>query len=300
MPASAAPAVIELAFDPVLRLGQAGVRWETLGIAGAVLVALVAAALAAGRTPGVGDVGHLRRDDLLFVVLGATAGAVIGGRLGYVLLHLDYYSTNAASIVDTASGGFEVSLGVVGGTLAGLVVAAMLEGGVSRWSHAAAIPVVVGLALGKAALALGGTGQGAPTDVSWATAYAGPGPWGSLAPSVPSHPSQLYEALAYALAASALAGLAAGGAFARRDGRALAVALALVAVVRFAVAFTWRDQALLGPFGAEHALALVVFVLGGALWLAFGRVASSAGAGVEPRWPEPGIAERWREARPGR
>ena len=68
---------------------------------------------------------------------------------------------------------------------------------VGRWLHIAALPVLVvdrrrqardgpWRLAGRASRALG----------DWATAYLGPGPWGSLAPAVPSHPSQAYEGLA--------------------------------------------------------------------------------------------------------
>ena len=58
------------------------------------------------------------------------------------------------------------------------------------------LPLLFGLAAGKLTMVLGGDGQGVPWDGLWATAYLGPGPWLSLAPDVPSHPSQVYEALA--------------------------------------------------------------------------------------------------------
>ena len=45
-------------------------------------------------------------------------------------------------------------------------------------------------------MVLGGTGQGQPWLGDWATAYLGEGPWGSLAPALPSHPSQAYEGIA--------------------------------------------------------------------------------------------------------
>ena len=35
----------------------------------------------------------LRADDLIFIAVGVVPGAVIGGRIGYGLLHLDYYAT---------------------------------------------------------------------------------------------------------------------------------------------------------------------------------------------------------------
>ena len=48
-------AAIVFDFDPYLRLGDRAVRWETLAIAAAVLVGILAAALIAGRTPGHGQ-----------------------------------------------------------------------------------------------------------------------------------------------------------------------------------------------------------------------------------------------------
>jgi phosphatidylglycerol---prolipoprotein diacylglyceryl transferase len=259
------PAVVVLSFDPVLEVGRIAIRWETLGIALATLLGLVVAALIAGRTPRLVQPGHLRRDDLLFVVLGATPGAVVGGRIGYVLLHLDWYSANPRLVLDAASGGFELSLAVAGGVLTGLIVVRILEGTTGPWSFAAALPILLVAAGGKVATALGGTGQGAASDAAWATAYAGPGPWGSLAPSVPSLPSQLVEAVLMGLVLVLLA-IAVGTGRVGRDGRLLGAALIGFALVRALVAFGWRDAAVVGPFRAEHALALVPFAMGVACW----------------------------------
>ena len=57
-------------------------------------------------------------------------------------------------------GGFELSLAVVGGTLSGAVVAALLGAPVGRWLHAAILPLLVALGAGKVAMMLGGDGQG--------------------------------------------------------------------------------------------------------------------------------------------
>jgi prolipoprotein diacylglyceryltransferase len=104
-------------------------------------------------------------------------------------------------------------------------------------------------------------GQGLPADTAWATAYVGPGPWASLAPEIASHPSQVYEAIATTLVI-VLIGLGLRlGAFGRRDGAALLTGVALWAIARGVVAFTWRDAAVAGPFRAEH-LVLAVVVVG--------------------------------------
>jgi prolipoprotein diacylglyceryltransferase len=295
VPASVPPAVISFTFDPVLRLGQVALRWDSVGIALAILLALTAAALIAGQTPREGGGARLRRDDLLFVALGATPGAVAGGRLGYVLLHLDYYAAHPEAIGDPAGGGLELSLGVVGGVLTGLAVASLLDGSAGRWAHVAAVPLVAGLALGKAALALGGAGQGAPSDAAWATAYLGDRPWASVAAAVPSYPAQLFEAAGYAVALLVLAGIAAAGIGARRDGRLLAIALVFVALVRAAVAFTWRDAPIVGPLRTEHVLALVPFVVGLAGWVALARAARRADRRAgDLDWPDAAVATGWR------
>ena len=149
---------------------------------------------AAGRLASDEGPNHLRADDLLFIAVAAIPGAVAGGRLGYYLLHLDYYQAHPGAIFDISQGGFELSLAVVGGTLSAAIVAALLGAPVGRWMHALIVPLLLALAAGKAAMVLGGDGQGVPWDGNLATAYLGPGPWGSLAPAVPSHAAQAYEA----------------------------------------------------------------------------------------------------------
>ena len=114
------------------------------------------------------------------------------------------------------------------------------------------------LAAGKAVGVLGATGQGSTSDLSWATAYSGAGPWGSLAADLPSHPSQVYEAILVAIAIVVLLAASRIGVIARRDGAALYLALGLWAVARFVVAFTWRDPATVGPLNVEQVQLLFV------------------------------------------
>ena len=266
-------AVITFSFDPLVRLGDWSVRWETVGIAAAILLALVIAALIAGRVPvplpGAGpdlQFGHLRRDDILYIAVGIVPGAVIGGRIAYVALHLDYFGRFPATIVDPATGGLALSGAVVLGALTGGLVARLFDGPIGRWYWVAVVPMLLALSLGKAANVLGGTGQGLPSTLDQATRYLGSGPWGSLGPDVPSIPAQAYEAIGVAVLLGLIAAGWLLGAFGSRDGRAFAVALGGWAVVRFGVAATWRDPTVLGPLRAEQlidigivAIAVVVY-----------------------------------------
>ncbi len=137
-------------------------------------------------------------------------------------------------------------------------------------------------------MALGGAGQGAPTDAPWATQYAGPGPWGSLAADVPSHPSQLLEAAATGLVLVLVMGLGAAGAFGQRDGRAWLAAVGGWAAVRVIVASTWRDPTVLGPLRAGQLLALAIVLGCGLAWWAVGRrpVDAWTEEAAEPPWPD--------------
>lgn len=265
-------AAIAFDFDPYLRLGDRAVRLETLAVALAVFAGLAAAALLAGRMPAddapIGEDTqkpaerdgrwHLRRDDLLFIALGAVLGAVVGARAGYGLLHADYFATDWRALLDPAQGSLELTLGVAGGTLTGIYVAALLDAPVSRWLHVAIGPLLLTLGLGKLAQALGGSGQGAPADVAWATAYLPPGPWGSAGAEIAAHPAQLYEAAMALVVGIVVVILGRATPLRRADGRIYAVGIGLWALGRGLVASTWRDPAALGPLNAEQLICLAV------------------------------------------
>ena len=316
-PLSPVLAVIELTFSPVVSIGGIDVRLETVALAVVIFVGLVIAALMARRTPvdldrapGAidedGEPNHLRADDLLYLVVGALPGAVIGGRIGYVLLHLDYYTANPNAILDIGQGGLELALAVVGGTLSAAVVATMLGGSLGRWMHALILPVLLAIGAGKLAMALGGSGQGVPWDGAYATAYLGPGPWGSLAPEIPSHAAQVYEGAATFVVVFVLVLVLTAGAFSRRAGGLFLLGIALWALARAGVATLWRDPAVVGPLNMGQVIALSV--AGGALLMLLATVVAArrhaghssvssgadvpSGAGGDrtavPDWPDPG------------
>jgi phosphatidylglycerol:prolipoprotein diacylglycerol transferase len=266
------PAVIDLAFDPVVGIGGLEVRAQTVLLAVILLAGLLLGARIGHLTPQPGPYvppPPLRLDDIPFLVLGIVPGAVIGGRLEYVLIHLDYYLANPEVVVDPAQGGLGLALAVVGGIVGGVVIARLVGAPAGRWMHAGVLPLLFVLAAGKLASLVSGEGQGLPSDLAWATTYAGPGPWASLAPGVASHPSQAYEAIATTLVIL-LIGLGLRlGAFGRRDGAALLTGVGLWGIARGVVAFSWRDAAVAGPFRAEHLVLAVVIggCIGGLLRL---------------------------------
>ena len=257
--------VITISYNPVLPLSDtASVRFETVALAVVLLCGLVLAARIGSITPAVGPyvpAPGLRVDDLVFIVVGAVPGAIVGGRLGYVLDHLEFYRAHSSAILDPAQGGLTLTLAVPLGFLTAAAIARLLGAPVGRWMHAVALPVLFVLGAGKLVGVLGATGQGALSDLPWATAYEGPGPWGVIAPQLPSHPAQVYEAILVGLAIVGVWLASRLEVVARRDGAALWVAIGLWAIARVLVAFTWRDPAVAGPLRMDQLLALGVLLL---------------------------------------
>jgi prolipoprotein diacylglyceryltransferase len=282
-------AAIAFDFDPLLRLGDGlVVRWQTVALAAVIAACLVAAGILARRT-------SLRVDDLLYLAVGAVPGAVIGGRLGQLAIVPEAFAAGPLSLLDPAIGGLELGLGVVGGVLTAAYVGRLLGAPVGRWATTLAVPLLIAIGGGKLAMALGGSGQGTPLDGAWATAYLGPGPWGSLGPSLPSHPAQLYEGFATLILALVVVLGGIGFGSHSHNGRLLLVGLGGWAAIRAAVSVTWRDPAVLGPFPVGGVLAIGI-VVGAAVVLVVATVwsgrrmrarASGIDGGDGPSWPDP-------------
>lgn len=287
------PDLIRFDFDPTVAPFGLSIRLETLALCGVIFMVLLLIALRAGRAPLAevpiiteargprGSDGRLRRDDLILIAFGVVPGAVVGGRLSYVLIHLDYYLANPGAIFDPGQGGLGLTLAVVMGILSGLAVARLLSAPVERWLHVAAVPVLLGLGFGKLSLLYGGAGQGSYSDSPLATSYVGSGPWGSLNPGFPALPSQAIEGVLVLLGAAVVMlvppllrlRLRPWGRFVRpgwsprrewwllSGSNGFAAVIALWIVTRFAAAFTWRDARILGPFNTEQIVLLVVLML---------------------------------------
>ena len=278
--------VITFTFDPLVTLpGEFVVRWQTIGLAAVLLGALVVAAVI-GRRVG------LRADDLLSIAVGAVPGAVIAGRLGYALAHPAAFA-GPASLLDPVIPGLDLGLAVVGGILTAAYVASLLGSPIGRWAQTLALPLLIAIGAGKSTLILAGSGQGLPFEGTWATAFLGPGPWGSLAPELPSHPAQAYEGIGTLGVALALAVIALAGGWRRPDGRLLLVGLAGWSLVRAAASTTWRDPVSVGSLPTAGWLAIGIAVGSVVLLIALTVVARRSTSAPTPGptdgidWPDP-------------
>ena len=278
-------AVLTFGFDPVAHpFGDVAVRWGVIALAGVLIASLLITGVLARAA-------RLRVDDLAFIAIGAVPGAVVGGRLGYAFLHWDYFGSHSSAITDPAVGSLELGLGVLGGLLTAGYVARLLGAPVGRWLHVAGGPLLFGLGAGKLSEVLTGSGQGAPSNAAWATAYSGPGPWGSLAPALPSLPSQAFEGIATLVLLTGLTLVLMAGVFERSDGRACFLGLGAWALLRAAISTSWRDEpvALGLNAGALIAILVVLVSTAGFAWFAAiaPRLEERAVRAAEVRWADP-------------
>jgi len=200
---------------------------------------------------------------------------------------LPYYRAQPLALLDPAQGGLSLLGAVIGGTITGLFIAALL-GPALRWLDMASTSLLLAVGLGKLSMLLLGAGQGQFWTGPWAVAFLGDGPWLSPSPQVPAHPVQVYEGLWALLGIVAVLAVHAGPLLGRlparvrqlgtwadnrealglpvargrlRFGYAYLLAVAWWLVGRFAIGFLSRDDQVVGPLDTEQVAALVVLAL---------------------------------------
>lgn len=132
-------------------------------------------------------------DDLLYdLVVAAIALGVLGARLTYVALNWQSYRTNLISIpMIWADGGLSFHGAIFGGILAVLWLSRRYKVSFWRVMDAVAPSLALGHAIGRIGCLLNGCCYGLPTTVPWGVQFHNP----DLGiETLPSHPTQLYEA----------------------------------------------------------------------------------------------------------
>ncbi len=184
--------------DPVLlQIGPFALRWYALAyIAGLVLGWLYVRNIAAAQPADKSIMSKKDADDIL---LWATLGVVLGGRLGYVIFYKPgYFLANPLEILQLWQGGMAFH-----GGLLGVVVAVALFSRARKLRFLSIGDVCccvapLGLFFGRIANFINGELWGRASDVSWAMVFPGD------PLKLPRHPSQLYEALLEGLVLFAL------------------------------------------------------------------------------------------------
>ncbi len=165
-------------------IGPFDVRWYGI----AYLVGFVVGGLLLFRYARRWGLG-MSTDDALNVVTGICLGAVLGGRLGYVLFYgAGYYLANPLSIFALNEGGMSFHGGLIGAVVGGSIACRVSGMSVLTMCDLGVCVAPVGLFLGRCANFVNGELWGKETDLPWGVMFETGG-------NVYRHPTQLYEAV---------------------------------------------------------------------------------------------------------
>ena len=184
--------------DPIaFQLGPIVIRWYALAYIAGLLLGWRYAIYLTRFPPQAVTARHL--DDLL---VWATLGIVVGGRLGYVFFYQpSYFLANPVEIPQMWKGGMSFHGGLLGLTVASWLFARRNGIGTLMLFDILAAVGPIGLFFGRIANFINGELWGRVTDAPWGVVFPRGGP-------MPRHPSQLYEAgmegLALAIVAAVL------------------------------------------------------------------------------------------------
>ncbi len=170
-------------FDPVaIKIGPLGIHWYGLMYIVGFIGGWWLGVYRAGR-PGSGWHKQEISDLLVYVAL----GAVLGGRLGYVLFYSPgHYLTHPLEILQIWKGGMSFHGGLIGVLASMVFYARKTQRSWFAVTDFIAPLVPVGLGAGRVGNFINHELWGRVTDLPWGMVFRGAGP-------EPRHPSQLYE-----------------------------------------------------------------------------------------------------------
>ena len=248
-------------FDPIaFSLGPLAVRWYGLMylVAFAAFFLLGRARIRAGAPSVPPRFGARELEDLLFW---GALGAVLGGRLGYVLFYKPgYYLAHPLETLAVWQGGMSFHGGLLG-VLAAVALFAHRRGWHFLQLGDFIAPLVpLGLAAGRLGNFINGELWGRPTDVPWAVVFP-------QVDGLPRHPSQLYQFAGEGLLLFAVLWLY--SARPRPLGAVSGVFLIGYGLLRFLAEFARQPDAFLGilGFGLTMGQWLCLPMIAAGIWL---------------------------------
>lgn len=189
----------DLGVGPVaFKIGSFPIRWYSLGYLVGILLGywLLIKMI---KKPG-SPMSREHADDM---ILYATLGIILGGRLGYILFYQPSIVQNPVDIFKLWEGGMSLHGGTIGTIFAIWLFTRKHKLNFLRVCDYIACTIPFGLFLVRLANFVNGELWGRETDVSWAIRFPEM-VLGSLVLGPPRHPSQLYEAVLEGLVMAAI------------------------------------------------------------------------------------------------
>jgi phosphatidylglycerol:prolipoprotein diacylglycerol transferase len=175
--------MIEIGIDRIaFSIGNIDVGWYGIMVALAVVTVVTWALISVKRNP------RLTYNLVVNAALVGIPSGVILSRLLHVFEYWDYFMQHPSEII--GGEGLTIYGAVLGAALGIWIYSRIRKMSFGYLADVIAPGIILAQAVGRVGCTLNGCCYGVPTDLPWGIVYTHPG---SIGPSVPVHPTQVYE-----------------------------------------------------------------------------------------------------------